>query len=129
MMLHPVVLASSGQLSIPPEYGIPFATAVVLALIGYVVQRALKNRPAAPTVEGIWLRLDKVEKRLEVAEDRLAAAETREAEVKGIVRDWMRKLMRWDRAGRSGQMPLPSKDHMKKLGISDDLDDERNYSP
>lgn len=41
-------------LEIPPQYGWPLATAIALAIIGYIVQKALKNKPGAPTVMEAW---------------------------------------------------------------------------
>jgi hypothetical protein len=41
-------------LEIPPQYGYPFLTACVVAVIGGIVQRILKNRPAPPTVTEAW---------------------------------------------------------------------------
>lgn len=42
------------DLVVPPQYGYPFLTAVVIAIIGWVANRALKNRPGAPTVTEAW---------------------------------------------------------------------------
>lgn len=47
-------------LEIPPQYGWPVFTGVVLAIAGYVTQRALKNRPGAPTVAEAWEETRKV---------------------------------------------------------------------
>jgi hypothetical protein len=36
---------------------------------------------------------------------------------KSIVRRWFRELIGWDRMGRSGDMPLPTPEDMRKLDI------------
>jgi hypothetical protein len=47
-------------LEIPPQYGYPFLTACVLAIIGGIIQRILKNRPGPPTVAEAWDETRKV---------------------------------------------------------------------
>jgi hypothetical protein len=41
-------------LEIPPQYGWPLLTALAIAIVGYVIQKALKNKPGAPTVTEAW---------------------------------------------------------------------------
>lgn len=47
-------------LEIPPTVGYPILGALVLALVGFVIQRALKNKPGAPTVTEAWEETRKV---------------------------------------------------------------------
>lgn len=48
----------SGQvlpgLEIPPQYGWPLLGVILVALIGVIGNRILKNRPGAPTVTEAW---------------------------------------------------------------------------
>jgi hypothetical protein len=47
-------------LEIPPQYGWPILTGLALAVVGYAINRALKNRPGAPTVTEAWEETRKV---------------------------------------------------------------------
>lgn len=47
-------------LELPPQYGYPLLTAVLVVIVGYIVNRALKNRPGAPTVTEAWEETRKV---------------------------------------------------------------------
>lgn len=76
-------------LELPPQYGYPLLIAVVLAIIGYITNRALKNRPGAPTVTEAWEETRKV--KLETAEqihDLQAAFNVAIAWIDRASRDW-----------------------------------------
>lgn len=47
-------------LQVPPQYGYPLLSAVLVVIVGYIVNRALKNRPGAPTVTEAWEETRKV---------------------------------------------------------------------
>lgn len=111
------------NMTIPIEIGIPAAAMILVALIGWFSQWVLKGRPS---VSDIWSRLGQVEARLDEAESReqaalidSAKARAETAEIKAIIRPWFRDLLDWDRRGRIGDIPLPDRAHLQKLGIEE----------
>lgn len=75
-------------------YAISLLSAAILALLGYLIQRWLKNRPSPPSIPEMWERLDHQDKRIEAlererAEDKrlLSEMETHIAELEKRIPD------------------------------------------
>lgn len=72
-------------LEIPPTIGWPIAGALALALVGYVTQKALKNRPGAPTVTEAWEETRKVRNEMD---DLRAGFDVLLHVIERVARDW-----------------------------------------
>ncbi len=72
-------------LEIPPQYGYPLLALFLGPLIGYIVSKALKNKPGAPTVTEAWDETRKV--RTEMDEMR-AAFDVLYHHIERTARDW-----------------------------------------
>lgn len=54
---------------------------------------------------------------LEIDVDNLKKAKIENAQIKRVVHNWVYRLLRWDRLGREGPMPLPSEEDLILLEI------------
>lgn len=104
-------------LELPPQYGYPLLTALILAFVGYIIQRVLKNRPGPPSIPEMWARIEKLEAKAEASGTRESAALKETTELKEFISDWITRLLHWDNTGRKGRMPLPSDDDLTRLNI------------
>lgn len=59
-----------------------------------------------------WEQIDKLKVRVKTLEETNSL-------MRLAVRGWFARLIRWDRNGRRGKMPLPTADDMKIIGIDD----------
>ncbi|WP_213816215.1 hypothetical protein [Glaciihabitans sp. dw_435] len=64
----------------------------------------------AKELERVYLRLDEQDKEI-------ATLKSSDRTTKAIVRRWFHELLRWDRIGRHGEMPLPSVMDMDRLDL------------
>lgn len=106
-----------------PEFW-AFIGLVVLAVIGYGFNRALKKQVAPPSVEGMWARIQNLEEayvassaRERTALEQATNAKNETVELKHFIVDWISRLLEWDSSGRKGRMPLPSDDELSRLDI------------
>lgn len=72
-------------LEIPPQLGYPILVGVVLAVVGYIVQKALKNRPGPPTVSEAW---DETRKVRDEMTDMRAGFDVLFGWMERAIRDW-----------------------------------------
>jgi hypothetical protein len=72
-------------LEIPPQYGYPLLALIIGPLVGFIVNRALKNKPGAPTVTEAW---DETRKVREEMTDMRAAFDVAFRWIERATRDW-----------------------------------------
>lgn len=111
-------------LEIPAALGYPILIGIVLAIVGYILNRLLKNRPGPPSITEMWARIEVLELKQVASSAREATAlkeatdaRTETNELKEFIGHWLHRLFDWDLAGRKGRMPLPSDIELARLNI------------
>lgn len=102
---------------------------MVVTIIGVVLvfvkgrgenqNKATENRTAIDALidARVSTELVRVYKRLDDQDTEIRILKDSDRTTKAIVRRWFHDLLSWDRTGRSGAMPLPSRDDMARLDL------------